>query len=172
MGRRAGALALVLVVALAAAIFGLDAVGGQFGPTGGLPQSPSASGAPATVVSPSVPPGSQRSLPPTGPVVSASVPAVDPLGGLRTIREASLPKEARLTLALIATGGPFPYSEDGSTFRNLERLLPIRATNYYREYTVDTPGSPDRGARRIVTGRDGDKYWTVDHYGSFRRIVP
>jgi ribonuclease T1 len=35
---------------------------------------------------------------------------------------------------------------------------------------VSTPGSPDRGARRIITGRDGEFYYTADHYESFRRV--
>ena len=39
-----------------------------------------------------------------------------------------------------------------------------------REYTVVTPGSRDRGARRIVAGAGGEYYYTDDHYDSFRRI--
>jgi ribonuclease T1 len=35
---------------------------------------------------------------------------------------------------------------------------------------VPTPGSDDRGARRIVAGADGELYWTDDHYSSFARI--
>src|SRR5262247_1540122 len=51
------------------------------------------------------------------------------------------------TLALIDKGGPFPYAKDGSVFSNREGRLPQRAGGYYREYTVETPNSPDRGAR-------------------------
>jgi len=83
-----------------------------------------------------------------------------------------LPIEARETLALIAAGGPFPYERDGSTFQNRERRLPGQPRGYYREYTVETPGSPDRGARRIVTGGDPPEvyYYTDDHYRTFRRL--
>ena len=81
-----------------------------------------------------------------------------------------LPPEARETLALIKAGGPFPYARDGTVFRNREGLLPARPRGYYREYTVRTPGARDRGARRIVAGRDGEYYYTHDHYRSFRRI--
>jgi ribonuclease T1 len=81
-----------------------------------------------------------------------------------------LPSEARRTLDLIRTGGPFPYSRDGTVFGNRERLLPAQARGYYREYTVVTPGSRDRGARRIVAGAGGEYYYTDDHYDSFRRI--
>lgn len=86
------------------------------------------------------------------------------------IRVGNLPSEARATLALIKQGGPFPYRKDGSTFGNREKHLPAKARGYYREYTVPTPGARDRGARRIVAGRDGEYYYTDDHYNSFRRI--
>jgi ribonuclease T1 len=81
-----------------------------------------------------------------------------------------LPNEARRTLAAIAQGGPYPYRQDGGVFQNRERRLPSRERGYYREYTVDTPGSPDRGARRIITGGDPpvDYWYTDDHYRSFR----
>jgi ribonuclease T1 len=85
-----------------------------------------------------------------------------------------LPREARETLALIRAGGPFPYDKDGTVFGNRERLLPRQSRGYYTEYTVKTPGSRDRGARRIVAGGDprtsGEYWYTDDHYRSFRRI--
>ena len=84
---------------------------------------------------------------------------------------AELPDEALDTLDLIRSGGPFPYDRDGLTFFNRERLLPSEYEGYYREYTVDTPGSPDRGARRIVTGDRGEVYYTADHYESFREVL-
>jgi guanyl-specific ribonuclease Sa len=84
----------------------------------------------------------------------------------------ALPREAHATLDAIARGGPFRYDRDGSVFQNREGLLPQRPRGYYREYTVDTPGSPDRGARRIVTGGEPPEvyYYTDDHYRSFRSI--
>ncbi len=51
-----------------------------------------------------------------------------------------------------------------------ERLLPLEPAGYYREYTVPTPGSRDRGARRLVLGDSGETYYTGDHYQSFTRI--
>ncbi len=83
-----------------------------------------------------------------------------------------LPAEARQTLRLIAAGGPFPYDRDGALFQNREGRLPAQSPGYYREYTVWTPGSPDRGARRIVSGGNPpiEFYYTDDHYRSFRRI--
>ncbi len=82
-----------------------------------------------------------------------------------------LPLEAIETLFLIEDGGPYPYRQDDGTFQNREGILPDRPQEHYREYTVDTPGSPDRGARRIVSGADGERYYTDDHYDSFREIV-
>lgn len=83
---------------------------------------------------------------------------------------AFLPAEAHATLALIDRGGPYPHRQDGGVFQNRERLLPQRPRGHYREFTVDTPGSRDRGARRIVTGGDppAEWYYTADHYRSFR----
>ena len=90
----------------------------------------------------------------------------------RWLAEAGLPAEARETLRLIDRGGPYPYRRDGLTFKNLEKRLPLRQRGYYREYTVPTPGSRDRGARRIVTGAQPPVvfYYTDDHYRSFREI--
>jgi ribonuclease T1 len=84
---------------------------------------------------------------------------------------AELPGEAKATLALIKAGGPFPYERDGTAFGNREGRLPQRERGYYREYTVKTPGSRDRGARRIVAGRPGEYYYSDDHYQTFRRIL-
>lgn len=86
------------------------------------------------------------------------------------IAASELPREARETLKLIKHGGPFPYERDGAVFGNFEKRLPSQARGYYREYTVPTPGLKHRGTRRVVAGRDGELYYTDDHYRSFRRI--
>ncbi|MFC3551948.1 ribonuclease domain-containing protein [Lysobacter cavernae] len=91
---------------------------------------------------------------------------------------AFLPREAHDVLARIARGGPYAYRQDGGVFQNRERRLPRQPRGYYREYTVDTPGSDDRGARRLITGGGiaGEsppvEYWySDDHYRSFRRFA-
>ncbi len=99
-------------------------------------------------------------------------PASTGASGLATVRVGSLPKQAQQTLQLIAAGGPFPYPRDGIVFANREGILPREASGYYHEYTVVTPGSSDRGARRVIAGRAGEEYYTDDHYASFREIVP
>ncbi|MEU4271508.1 ribonuclease [Streptomyces sp. NPDC026092] len=79
-----------------------------------------------------------------------------------------LPSQAHDTLRLIEQGGPFPYRQDGTVFQNREGILPAHSTGYYHEYTVKTPGSSNRGARRIVTGESSQEdYYTADHYASF-----
>ncbi len=90
---------------------------------------------------------------------------------LPTVAVDKLPAEAVTTLTLIAHGGPYPYSRDGVTFQNRERQLPKHPDGWYHEYTVVTPGSSDRGARRIITGKDGGRFYTDDHYASFREVV-
>jgi ribonuclease T1 len=98
-------------------------------------------------------------------------------GALAPVPLASLPVQAQSTHQLILAGGPFPYPKDGTVFGNRERILPAQARGYYREYTVKTPGSRDRGARRIVCGgkpptQPDACFYTDDHYASFKRIVP
>ena len=87
-----------------------------------------------------------------------------------SISVAELPYEARQTLTLIKSGGPFPYKRDGIVFGNFEKRLPLHQRGYYQEYTVKTPGRRDRGPRRIVAGERGEFYYTDDHYRTFRRI--
>lgn len=90
--------------------------------------------------------------------------------GLRYVAFSDLPIQAQETIELIEQDGPFPYSKDGAIFSNREQILPNKPRGYYREYTVETPGSADRGARRIVAGDNGEFYYTDDHYASFRRV--
>jgi len=91
---------------------------------------------------------------------------------IATVAAAALPAEAREALARIHQGGPHPYRRDGITFQNREGRLPSAARGYYREFTVTTPGSRDRGARRIISGGQPPVvfYYSDDHYRSFRRI--
>lgn len=114
----------------------------------------------------------------SGPVTAqAATPAVAPTAHSATafpaaavgsICYSALPSQAHDTLDLIEQGGPFPFEQDGTVFQNREGLLPGRSTGYYHEYTVITPGSDTRGARRIVTGEQVEEdYYTADHYASF-----
>jgi guanyl-specific ribonuclease Sa len=113
-----------------------------------------------------------------GPAVQLPAPApraidpAEPAPRTGARHPAALPPEAHAVLDRIARGGPFDYRQDGGVFQNRERLLPAQPRGYYHEYTVATPGSPDRGARRIITGgQPPHEYWyTDDHYRSFQRF--
>ena len=101
----------------------------------------------------------------------------DQPGAVGSVALATLPAQAQTTHRMILSGGPFPYSKDGTVFGNRERLLPPKTRGFYREYTVKTPGSRDRGARRIVCGGKPPTqpeacFYTDDHYASFRHIAP
>jgi ribonuclease T1 len=112
---------------------------------------------PAPVVPPRETPEARR---PAAPQSERRLPFSDP----------EVLREVNRTLDLIARGGPFPHRQDGVVFQNREGRLP---KGDYREYTVETPGSRDRGARRIVVDRrTGRKYYSGDHYRTFTLIDP
>ncbi|GAA2929774.1 hypothetical protein GCM10020221_27000 [Streptomyces thioluteus] len=102
---------------------------------------------------------------PSAPLSGATLKAVG------HVCYSALPSQAHDTLDLIDEGGPYPYPKDGTVFSNREGQLPQQRTGYYHEFTVVTPGSPDRGARRIITGAQAQEdYYTADHYRSFSRV--
>ncbi len=109
--------------------------------------------------------------------VSASATLVDEgrsgasTSGLPTVVLSALPPQAQATHEIVLAGGPFPYPQDDGTFGNREGILPDQAYGWYREYTIETPGSPDRGPRRFVVGEDGVFFYTDDHYNSFREVI-
>ncbi|MGW7416017.1 ribonuclease domain-containing protein [Streptomyces sp. NPDC054863] len=107
---------------------------------------------------------------PTGvATVAASTPAA--VAAVGDICYSKLPSQAHDTLTLIEKGGPFPYEQDGTVFKNREGILPSQTNGYYHEYTVVTPGAPTRGAKRIVTGDQAQEdYYTSDHYKSFSLV--
>jgi ribonuclease T1 len=98
-----------------------------------------------------------------------------PAGSTVSLNE--LPAQAQTTHRLILSGGPFPHDKDGVVFGNRERSLPRQPRGFYREYTVETPGARNRGAKRIVCGgkpptRPEACFYTADHYATFRQIEP
>ena len=122
---------------------------------------------------PTTPQPSPVAGPTAAPIPGGLAIATPPPGDrMPTVKIDRLPPEALDTMRLIARNGPFPYRQDGVVFENRERLLPAKATGYYHEYTVKTPGSPDRGARRLIRGGQNELYYTDDHYDSFRRVIP
>lgn len=116
-------------------------------------------------------PGSATSPAQTSAAALPTAAGVANPSRLPEVKASELPAEARQVLVLIARGGPYPYSRDNITFGNFERVLPQKPSGYYREFTVPTPGESDRGARRIIAGDAGEKYYTADHYSSFSFIA-
>jgi ribonuclease T1 len=146
-------------------------------PAIGAGEASGAAGAVAAA-SPTRQPTSQPTQQPTAeptatPRPQAAATATFParINGLPTIAIDDLPPDAWETIALIDSGGPFPFDRDGITFENREGLLPDRSRGYYREFTVITPGASTRGARRIIEGEEGELYYTDDHYDSFSYVV-
>lgn len=74
------------------------------------------------------------------------------------------------TFDRIERGEKFAHKNDGSTFRNLERRLPQKPAGYYTEYVHPTPGLNGPGPQRIIIGKEGEAYYTHDHYNSFRKV--
>ena len=109
-------------------------------------------------------------------LVGTLAEARGPVDSVGTVALSVLPSEAQQTQRSIHAGGPFPFAKDGVVFGNFERVLPRRERGFYREYTVPTPGSRDRGARRIVCGGNRPTqpeacFYTADHYASFKLIA-
>jgi len=118
-------------------------------------------------------PKSDPTMTPTKAPKPTNTPAPRSRGppGMPEVGLYDLPPEALDTIDLIYNDGPFPFDRDGITFQNREGLLPDRNRGYYQEFTVITPGLNHRGARRVIAGREGELYYTDDHYESFSWIV-
>lgn len=77
--------------------------------------------------------------------------------------------ELSSTVERIRAGRKLRFPNDGAVFQNRERRLPDRPRGYYREYVHPTDGLSGPGPQRIIKGRNGELYYTPDHYKSFRR---
>jgi guanyl-specific ribonuclease Sa len=78
--------------------------------------------------------------------------------------------DLRDTLDRIERGQRGSHGNDGSVFQNREKRLPIKPSGYYREWVHPTPDLRGPGPQRIVTGEDGEIYYTPDHYKTFERL--
>lgn len=74
------------------------------------------------------------------------------------------------TLERIERGKRLRFAHDGSVFENRERRLPQKPAGYYHEFVHPTPGDNGPGGQRVVVGREGEVYYTPDHYHTFRRV--
>ncbi|MFB7946048.1 ribonuclease [Kitasatospora phosalacinea] len=170
---RLAGLVAVILLGLAAGVAAL--LNGGNGPDGAsAAKSPSAASAASPGSAAATRSGTASAPKPSAPAKSPTARATwtptDP--ALADVCRSELPAQARDTLGLIARGGPYPYRSDGVVFENREGRLPRQGNGYYHEFTVVTPGSGDRGTRRIVTGGTGEQYWTADHYATFQEVDP
>jgi guanyl-specific ribonuclease Sa len=74
------------------------------------------------------------------------------------------------TLRRIGQGEKLRFAHDGIIFENRERRLPKKPAGYYREYVHPTPKIGGPGPQRIVTGKEGETFYTHDHYQTFLRL--
>ena len=74
------------------------------------------------------------------------------------------------TLDRIAKGIADPHNRDGSKFFNNKNQLPMHEDGYYMEYVIRTPGIEKVGPQRLVIGKNGETYYTPDHYINFIKI--
>lgn len=74
------------------------------------------------------------------------------------------------TLKRIDRGEANSHRHDGTTFQNRERRLPSKPSGYYKEYVHPTPNTSGPGPQRVIVGKDGDVWYTPDHYRTFQRI--
>ena len=61
---------------------------------------------------------------------------------------------------------------DRGIFKNAQHLLPDKPPEYYREFLLMTPSLKKAGTERIIMGRDGEFFYTPDHYKSFIPLNP
>lgn len=159
----AGGIGAAVLVA-AGSYFGLDDGGNTSDNTAQSESNSSSSSAPK----PSAPKSSQQKSSENSP---AKEDSSSPTG--ETCYVNTLPEEADEVIDRILTDQDHLYSQhDGKHFGNYEGILPQEKGDYYREYTVKTPGNKSRGARRIVVGGGTEDdpdvwYYTDDHYESF-----
>jgi guanyl-specific ribonuclease Sa len=121
--------------------------------------------------------------------IDASAAVIEPLGGASYPRFVSAPggtvidtaaaglKEQIDTVAsaIESTGRPPIGVQQGGrsfpgVFENSEGALPTKPLGYYSESDVWASTNSSRGTERIVVGKNGEVWYTPDHYGSFRRI--
>ena len=74
------------------------------------------------------------------------------------------------TLDRIERGEGNRHRNDGTTFQNREARLPRKPGGYYKEYVHLTPDEKGPGPQRVILGRDGDIWYTPDHYKTFKQI--
>lgn len=137
------------------------------GPPERPPESPPAVSRPDTRPNDGQPPRTDEGLRQTGPYTIAGVRIVDINTG-KTLPIQSV--DLRPSLERIRRGDRDRHHNDGAVFQNRSGTLPKKPRGYYREYVVRTPGISGPGPQRLVIGKEGEAYYTPDHYDTFIRL--
>jgi ribonuclease T1 len=102
----------------------------------------------------SSPPRAQTSSTQTGSYISQTDGASQISDAVRAkVTQIMKDADVQRTLTRIDHTDP-KYHQDNAIFTNREHILQVQTDrSYYREWTVETPGSRDRGSRRIIVGK-------------------
>jgi len=74
------------------------------------------------------------------------------------------------TIDRISRGESNRHRNDGTLFQNREGRLPRKPSGYYKEYVHPTVGENGPGPQRVIFGRDGEIWYTPDHYKTFIEV--
>ena len=80
------------------------------------------------------------------------------------------PIDLRPTLDRIERGEENRHRNDGTSFQNRENRLPRKPLGYYKEYVHPTKGEYGPGPQRVIIGKEGEAWYTPDHYKTFKKI--
>jgi filamentous hemagglutinin len=76
------------------------------------------------------------------------------------------------TIDRIRRGEKLSHPNDGSYFTNRERSLPSQNDRqFYREFVHKMRGFSFPGPQRVIIGKDGNVWYTGDHYASFIQVT-
>jgi guanyl-specific ribonuclease Sa len=131
---------------------------------------PSATASPADDAGPSDEAADSSAAPPS-PLDTANLKTVVEDATIRS-QEGEVVHRGRVDLAetidRIQRGEKLPqFQHDGIAFGNREGRLPKKPAGYYREWVHPTPDLSGPGPQRIVTGAEGEFWYSPDHYRSF-----
>ena len=62
------------------------------------------------------------------------------------------------------------FRHDGIEFKNIERRLPNKPRGHYREWVHPTKDIRGPGPQRVLSGKEGEMFYTWDHYSHFVKI--
>jgi guanyl-specific ribonuclease Sa len=127
---------------------------------------------PAATSSPEV------SAAPESPTPSPSAPPEEAKPALKAVGKPRLDAQIREVVETMDRAGrpPTGVAQGGrrgsrrGVFENAERRLPVRVPGYYRESDVWPARAAGRGAERLIFGREGEVYYSADHYRTFVRL--